>query len=133
MLRLLAAAMVPAGLAHADGAGVPSGQALALWEVRWETVGDGPAPGSTQMVLRLIAPALGTAEGPDYEMALADMDWLCLTHAVPLSRLAYAQGDRVVVNLTARPVPRGAADPDTVQYFQTYRIVDGACEAEDAR
>jgi hypothetical protein len=103
---------------------------MALWEVRWEVVQGAPEP-AAQMVMRLIAPQIGAEDGPGFEAALADMDWLCETHAAPLAALPYAQGETVIVNLMDRPLPRGATDPDAVQYFQTYRIADGTCEAED--
>jgi hypothetical protein len=89
-----------------------------------------PEGEAAQMVLRLIAPRLGAEDGPGFDAAAADMDWLCQTHALPLADLPYAQGGTVVVNLMDRPVPRGRAAPEAVQFFQTYRIEGGACVPE---
>ena len=113
-------AVVPA---QAQGA-LPSGQALVLWEVVWERV-EGVG---TQAILRFIAPAIardGGTIGP--EAAEADLDWLCATHAVPLSTLPAAPKGEIVITLMDRPVPRGATDPEATQYFGVYTVEDGTC------
>ena len=107
---------------------IPSGQALVLWEVMWERI----EGGGTQAVLRFIAPGVareGGTVGP--EAALTDLDWLCATHAVPLSRLPAARADSVVITMMDRPVPRGVTDPDATQYFGLYTIENGECSPED--
>lgn len=107
---------------------LPSGQALVLWEVVWERV----EGAGTQAVLRFIAPAIAREGGTvDAEAALADMDWLCRTHGVPLAALPAARSDAVVVTLMDRPVPRGATDPDATQYFGAYGIEGGDCLPQD--
>jgi hypothetical protein len=118
-----------AGPAAAQG--VPSGQALALWEVRWERVEGARDQSSAQMVLRFIAPGIGAPDAPGFDTLSADMDWLCQTHALPLAGLTYARADVILVNLLDRPVPRGVTDPEAVQFFGLYEIVDGACQAND--
>ncbi|PWJ16918.1 DUF6497 family protein [Jannaschia seohaensis] len=106
--------------------GVPSGQAVVLWQVLWERVeGQG-----TQAVLRFIAPGVGAEGGVDFEAAQADMDWLCETHGVPVAALPYARSDDVVVEITDRAVPRGETDPEAVRYFSVYRIDGETCLSE---
>ena len=106
---------------------VPSGQALALWEVLWERV----EGGTTQAVLRFIAPDVARDGGTvDAAAAMADILSLCESHALPLARLPYGRTDAVVVTLMDRPVPRGETDPDATQYFEVFRIADDRCEAE---
>ena len=108
--------------------GVPSGQAVVLWQVLWERV-DGQG---TQAILRFIAPAVAREGGSvDYDRARDDMDWLCETHGLPVAALPYARSDSIVVTLMDRPVPRGATDPEATQYFGLYRVENGTCEAEN--
>lgn len=128
MIRAAVAAGLVAGLIQGPGAalaqGVPSGQALVLWDVQWEPVeGQG-----TQAVLRFIAPGIADPAAVDAEAAQADLDWLCQTHAVALADLPYARTDSVVLTLMDRPAPRGEADPDVTRYFGFYDIADGRCE-----
>lgn len=117
---LLALLLLP-GAAAAQG--VPSGQAVALWEVLFERAG-----GGSQMVLRFIAP--GIAEGYAEDAALEDLDWLCRAHAPPVAATPYARADSVVVTLMDRPVARGATDADAVQFFGVYTLDGADCVAE---
>ena len=93
-----------------------------LWQVLWEQVA---GQGTTQAVLRFIAPGIGGEVG--FDAAQADMDWLCQTHGVPVAALTYARSDEVVVSLMDRAIPRGETDPEATQYFSVYRVEDGAC------
>ena len=127
LLRVLPAvlALLPAP-AMADAP--PSGQPLVLWEVVWERV----EGAGTQAVLRFIAPGIARDGGAvGAEAAMADLDWLCRTHGVPLSGLPAARSDAVVVTLMDRPVPRGATDPAATQYFQAYNVEGGDCLPQD--
>lgn len=122
MLRLAALLALSAGPVAAEGP--PSGQALVLWEVVWERV----EGAGTQAVLRFIAPGIAREGGNvDTEAALADLDWLCATHGVPIAALPSARSDTVVVTLMDRPVPRGATDPVATQYFGIYIVEGGDC------
>ncbi len=128
MIRAIAmVAAMTASAAYAQDA-VPSGQPLVLWEVVWERIeGTG-----TQAVFRFIAPGVARDGGEvDAEAALADLDWLCGSHAVPIAGLPAARAQTVVVTLMDRPVPRGATDPDATQYFGLYVIEDGRCVPSD--
>ena len=126
MRRLAAIALLAATPAAAQG--LPSGQALVLWEVVWERV----EGAGTQAVLRFIAPGVARdGGGVDAEAAMADLDWLCATHGVPVAALPMARSDSVVVTLMDRPVPRGATDPAATQYFGTYAVEGGECVPQD--
>lgn len=106
----------------------PSGQPLVLWEIIWERVkGDG-----SQAVLRFIAPQIARSGGSvDAATALADLDWLCATHGVPVAALPASSTDTVVVTLMDRAVPRGTTDAAATQYFGLYTIENGECSPED--
>jgi hypothetical protein len=108
--------------------GLPSGQALVLWQVLWERVeGQG-----TQAIFRFIAPSIARETGEvDFDAAQADMQWLCETHGAPILALPAARADSVVISLMDRPVPRGVADRDATQFFSAYRVEDGECFLED--
>lgn len=107
---------------------VPSGQALVLWEILWEPVEGADKP---QAVLRFIAPQISRDLGEiDAEQAQEDMRWLCRTHGLPLTALAYAPTGTVVISLMDRPVPRGQTDPDATQYFGLYQIGEDGCVEE---
>jgi hypothetical protein len=97
---------------------------MVLWQVLWERVGGQ----GTQAVLRVIVP--GAAEPGYADMVQDDLDWLCETHAAPLSALPAARSDEVVVTIMDRPVPRGATDPEARQFFGVYAMRDGACVPE---
>ena len=103
----------------------PSGQPLVLWEVRWERV---PGGSDVQLILRALAPEL---KDRGFDAAQVDMAWICATHGVSIAALPYAKATQVVVNLGDKPVPRGLADPEATQFFEVYRLTDGACISED--
>ncbi|UWQ16116.1 DUF6497 family protein [Jannaschia sp. M317] len=128
-MRRLALGLALAGLCGpALAQGVPSGQAVVLWQVLWERI-DGQG---TQAILRFIAPEVARDGGSvDFETAQTDMNWLCETHGLPVAGLAYARSDEIVITLMDRAVPRGATDPEATRYFAVYRVADGRCAAVD--
>ena len=75
---------------------------------------------------RLVVPGLG-GEGLGYEAVAGDFAWLCEAVALPaLAANAWAPTE-VVVALSDREVAFGATDPGAVQFFEGFRIADGAC------
>ena len=112
------------GLAWAQDS-APSGQPLVLWELRWERIEGGD---TVQLVIRALAPTLGDL---GYEKAQADMAWLCETHGRTIVSLPHAQADQVVVNIADRPVPRGKANPQAVQFFEVFALEDNRCISGD--
>lgn len=126
LLLTLCACLAP-GLAAAQG--VPSGQPLALWEIRWERV---EGTDAVQVILRAIAPQIARDSGTvDYDGAQADMDWLCANHGLTLADMPYGRATQVIVNLMDSPIPRGQTNPSVTQFYSAYSIQDDTCIWED--
>ncbi|OCX66190.1 hypothetical protein BFP70_07780 [Thioclava sp. SK-1] len=125
--------MVLAGAALAEGftpklvpISVPSGQ-----DIRWqETVSDAQGSAGRTIRFRFVAPAIADATKVDAEVALDDMLALCDTFAVPRIPNVGPQPEQIVISLADRDIPFGEANPDAVQYFEAYSIVDGHCQWE---
>lgn len=119
---LISLAAFPA--AGQDRIPVPSGQEIELLD----TVQNVPGPGGLTMRFRFLAPALG--QGLDVDVALADMEALCETYALPRMPDMGPRPEQIVISLSERPVAFGDADPDTVQLFEAYRAEGGTCVPE---
>ncbi len=107
-----------------DPVPVPSGQQVTLQDVIWN------APGAYGLTLRFrfLAPAIARKGGSiDFETAAADMQALCETYA--LQRLADfgPAPTQIIISMSDVAVPFGEAAPDATQFFEAYRIEDGAC------
>jgi len=125
--RVVGAALVALGLpgpARSQEAIVlPSGQA-----VTWvETVNDTQGPAGLTARFRFLAPQIGASGNISAEEALQDMAYLCDTYALPRLADTGPLPSEVVVSLADRPLDFGATDPDSVQYFEAFRIESGAC------
>jgi hypothetical protein len=109
-----------AGVGSTDLVPVPSGQAVTLQEVIWNV------PGAQGLALRFrfVAPGLATR---DLETALADMQALCDAYAAPRLTDFGPVPAQIIISLADRPLPFGEAAPEAVQYFEAYRIENGAC------
>jgi hypothetical protein len=77
------------------------------------------------MRFRFLAP--GIADAVDFETAAADMLALCTGYALPRVPDPGPQPQQIVISLHDRVLPFGEAAPEAVQYFEAYRIEDGAC------
>lgn len=121
---ILAEAEAP-GLIPAEGAlSVPSGQEISLEDVVW----DAPGPGGLTVRFRFVTPAIGRAAATvDFDTASADMAWLCQNYALPRLPATGPQPSQIVISLSDRAVPFGEADPEATQFFEAYRVEDGAC------
>jgi Family of unknown function (DUF6497) len=102
---------------------VPSGQVVTLQEVVWN------APGAQGLTLRFrfVAPGIAPGGGVDFEAAMADMQALCDTFALPRMAEFGPLVQQVIISLADRAVVFGATEPDVTQFFEAYRIEDGAC------
>jgi hypothetical protein len=100
--------------------GVPSGQAVTLQDVIWNVRG---VQGLT-LRFRFVAPDLA---GLDLDTALADMQALCESYAIPRSTDFGPAPQQIIISLADVALPFGEAAPDAVQYFEAYRIENGAC------
>lgn len=102
---------------------VPSGQPMSLGEVLIDE-----RPGEVWVRFRFIAPQIGEGAGlVAYEASSQDMDYLCEYLVLPYLAQYALDAARVVISLSDRPVPFGAADPDATQYFDAYRPEDTGC------
>jgi hypothetical protein len=99
---------------------VPSGQAVTLQEVIWNVPG---AQGLT-LRFRFVAPDLGAL---DVAAALADMQGLCDSYAAPRVTDFGPVPQQIIISLADAARPFGETAPDAVQYFEAYRIENGAC------
>ncbi|MCU0800502.1 MAG: DUF6497 family protein [Rhodobacteraceae bacterium] len=99
---------------------VPSGQDLWLHEVIWNVPG---TQGLTTR-FRFIAPGLAGLTTDD---ALADMQALCTGFALDRISNQGPQPAQIIVSLADVVMPFGQTNPDAVQYFEAYRIENGAC------
>ena len=78
---------------------------------------------------RFVAPGLG-AEGKGYAEVQGDFPWLCQEMILPALTETQKAGD-IVISLSDREIVFGQITPDATQYFELFRIADGACISED--
>lgn len=104
---------------------VPSGQPVTLQDVVWNE----PGPAGLTARFRFIAPEIAQDGGSiDFDTAVADMDHLCNTYALPrLDTITGPRPAQVVISLSDIPVRFGEMTPEATQFFEAYAIVDGAC------
>lgn len=106
---------------------VPSGQAVTLQETIWNV----PGPEGIVTRFRFVAPAIAREGGTvDFETASADILHLCQNFV--LERLAgmVPPPGQVIVSLADRALPFGETHPEATQYFEAFRIENGACILE---
>ncbi|MCB6179706.1 DUF6497 family protein [Rhodobacter sp. Har01] len=128
-LRRLTAALA-AGLLLAAGAcdqgapaagetvKVPSGRVVQVLDVITDTRGTNGAAAR----FRFVVPDLKASE--DWS---ADMQALCDSYALPLTKGMVPAPQQIVIALADRAVPFGEAAPEAVQFFESYAIQSGSC------
>ncbi|WP_407492150.1 DUF6497 family protein [Pseudooceanicola sp. MF1-13] len=99
---------------------VPSGLALSLFEVLEETQPNG----SLWLRLRFVAPELAATPR---EAIQTDFDVLCSDYALTYQPSAQTPAEQAVISISSEPIAFGTAAPDVPQYFEAYRLEDGAC------
>jgi hypothetical protein len=127
-LALAALLAAPAAGQEWRQVAVPSGQDVRLMEVFLE-----PQEGAdeTWIRFRFLAPAIGPGPEPvPFAVASEDMAHLCDAFVVPLLAARGLAPDLVVISFSDRATSFGQTDPDAVQYFEAFVIVDGRCEWE---
>lgn len=115
-----------AGPAMAQGLiPVPSGQPVTLQDVIWNE----PGPAGLTARFRFVAPEIAQDGGSiDFDTAVEDMDHLCNTYALPRTQtITGPRPAQVVISLADRPVDFGVMAPEATQFFEAYRIENGAC------
>lgn len=107
-------------LAAAD---VPSGQEVILHEVLVDAQED-----TTYLRFRFLAPQIATDKARlDFEVVGQDMMHLCETVALSYMTEYALKGDAIVISFMNRVTEFGQSDPDTIQFFESFRLQNGAC------
>lgn len=75
---------------------------------------------------RLVVPGLG-GEGADYDAVAGDFAWLCAELALPALAANGWTPTEVVIALSDRETAFGVLDPEAVQFFEGFRVENGAC------
>ena len=110
-----------------DGAGevvlLPSGQEVVLQDV----ISNVPGPEGMTLRFRFVSPAVAPGGGLEFEAASEALQHLCDTYALPRVAEFGPAPAQIVVSLSDVALPFGEAAPEAVQFFESYRIEDGAC------
>lgn len=103
---------------------LPSGQSVTLIETIWNTMG----PDGLVTRFRFLAPAINSTEGTvGLDAAAEDIAWLCQNFALQRATEFGPLPSQIIVSLEDRPIPFGEADPEATQFFEAFRIENGAC------
>ncbi|WP_374431555.1 DUF6497 family protein [Tabrizicola sp.] len=99
---------------------VPSGRAVSLIDV----ITNVPGPAGAAARFRFLVPDL-TSE--DVETAAADMQAVCDSFALSRTEGTVPAPQQIIITFMSSAVPFGEAAPDVVQFFESFRIENGAC------
>ncbi len=103
---------------------LPSGQTVTLVETIWNT----PGPDGLVTRFRFLAPAINPQTGTvGFDAAVQDIAWICQNFALARVSEFGPLPSQIIVSLEDRPVPFGEANPEATQFFEAFRIEDGAC------
>ncbi len=119
MKRIFLLFALTANAAAAQDMSVPSGVTMVIEEVILE-----PETGTARF--RFVAPTLGSP-GAEVADLGPDFEFLCDTAALPSLGRAGIEAQTIVISISDQPTPFGSYDPDVTQYFEGYRIANGAC------
>lgn len=114
LILLLAALTAPA---RAEEITTPSAARVTLFDVVLD-----PAAGLARF--RFLAAEIATRPFAEVQ---DDFPWLCANVALPALAANGQSVTQVIVSLSDRELPLGTTDPAAVQYFEGFRIEDGAC------
>ena len=101
---------------------VPSGQVLYLQETLYETRSDQ----SRTLRLRYVMPAIAEA-ALGYGELEDDFPVLCEAAALSALEQSGETVQQVIISLADRETPFGEPAPETIQFFEAFRIENGAC------
>ncbi|MGL4236813.1 DUF6497 family protein [Tabrizicola sp.] len=99
---------------------VPSGRELRLIDI----VTNARGPEGAAARFRFLAPGLSP---DDVEAASEDMQAVCDSFAVSRIDGMVPAPQQIIISFAGAEVPFGEAAPDVVQFFESYRIENGAC------
>ena len=110
--------------ALAEPVTVPSGQPVEFVDLVKEANG---TPDSI-FRYRFVAPQIARDGGTiGIDAALEDIDALCKSFVLPQLEADAEMPERVVISLSDRPVEFGVPTPAATQFFEAFRIENGAC------
>lgn len=101
---------------------VPSGFELSLQEVIYETLQDNTAVAR----FRYVMPIIGQ-EGISFDDVEPDFLYLCETHARRSLEKADKTVDQIIISLADRETEFGTVSHVATQFFEAYRVENGAC------
>jgi hypothetical protein len=99
---------------------VPSGREVRLIDI----ITNAPGPAGATARFRFLAPGLTP---DDAEAAGEDMQTLCDDFAVGRIDGMVPAPQQIIVSLASANVPFGDPAPDVVQFFESFRVENGAC------
>jgi hypothetical protein len=99
---------------------VPSGRELSLIDI----ITNAPGPEGAAARFRFLAPDL-TLDAA--EAAAADMQVICDTFALQRTDGMVPAPQQIIISFASAAVPFGEPAPDVVQFFESFRIENGAC------
>ncbi|MDZ4137160.1 MAG: DUF6497 family protein [Paracoccaceae bacterium] len=103
---------------------VPSGQLVTLVDV----IPNDSGPDGLTLRFRFLAPAIARTGGTvGFDAAVADMQHLCETYALPRALDFAPQARQIVISLSDTPVTFGEATPEATQFFEAFSIENGLC------
>jgi len=121
-MALVLLAQAPAAAAQEEALRLPSGLEARLQEV----LTDRPSGGGLTYRFRFVAKGFKGGEA-GLEQVMEDLEWLCVTYALPrLSNIGPRPG-RVVISVADRPSEFGVFDPTVIQVFEAYRPEGDTC------
>jgi hypothetical protein len=94
--------------------------AITLLEVREEAQADG----TVWLRFRYVAPGITRDE---YDEIQGDFEALCQGAAVNYRPATGMQVSQAVISIASEPVDFGATAPNVSQFFEAFRLEDGAC------
>ena len=115
-----------AGPLVAQEVAVPSGAPMMLYDVRLEVEPQEVAR------FRFVSAAIDPAgEGRTFGDLVDDLQFICEQVVVPSLAANDWAGEAVVISVSSRETEFGVYDDSITQFFQPYRIADGACMWEE--
>ncbi|NDV01006.1 DUF6497 family protein [Pseudoroseicyclus tamaricis] len=115
MFRPISLLLLLAAPAAAQDVAAPSGQPWRIFDVVLE---------GTSAHLRFISEGL---EAEDFESIAGDFQWLCDNLALPALETNEVAVEGITISVADRELPFGEMDPEAVQFFEGFRVEDGAC------
>ena len=103
---------------------MPSGQTVTLIETVFNTMG----PLGLVTRFRFLAPQINPVSGTiGFEAAAEDIAWTCQNFALDRVAEFGPLPSQIIISMEDREVVFGEPDPEATQFFEAFRIENGAC------